>query len=394
MLAATILLAHDAWADGVSLGDVTAAVARAPAAPIATYEIAAAEAATAASGAWTTAPSVSAATNRLTAQVVVGVALPLPVFGTLGAARDEAAARARVVHLEATVELRDLRRRAVLAWIALARADSEVAVRVVAAQQAAELVRLTRGRLDAGAGAEVDVTAAVAAQARATVAVSAGRRAQEATGAELAAIVGWDPTRAIASDGVLPGGSPVALDALRAHLAEHPERAAALSRIAAAEATRAHVATARIPSLALTLQGSFRDPTTPGVDVLAGVTLDLPVFAHVGDQVRAADAGTAVERARLATAEAMLAGDLVAAYRRWQAAGETAAALAKDVVPAQERATQLAEQAYKEGARDLGTALQAERDLAAVRADLATARADLAVAWIELQVAAGVEPGA
>jgi outer membrane protein TolC len=45
--------------------------------------------------------------------------------------------------------------------------------------------------------------------------------------------------------------------------------------------------------------------------------------------------------------------------------------------------------AYREGARDLAFALQAERDLAAVRAERNAARADAAAAFADLQVAVG-----
>src|SRR6185436_10681876 len=120
------------------------------------------------SGAWP-APSVHVETNRLTARFVAGVAIPLPILGTVGAARAEAAANARIVHRDADAQQRELRRRAVVAWVALARADAELEVRATAASQAAELEKLTHGRLDAGAGAEVDVTTAAAARARADV---------------------------------------------------------------------------------------------------------------------------------------------------------------------------------------------------------------------------------
>jgi outer membrane protein TolC len=46
-------------------------------------------------------------------------------------------------------------------------------------------------------------------------------------------------------------------------------------------------------------------------------------------------------------------------------------------------------QAYREGARDLSSALVAERDLTAVRAEINDARATAAVAFAELAQAAG-----
>ena len=116
-------------------------------------------------------------------------------------------------------------------------------------------------------------------------------------------------------------------------------------------------------------QGSFSDPTEPRTDVLVGLSLDLPVFAHVGDQLRAARAQTSAERARLAADDARArgrAGGRRIGGGRRRPSGSPA--LERDVLPAQERAASLAEQAYREGARDLASALQAERDRAAVRA--------------------------
>jgi cobalt-zinc-cadmium efflux system outer membrane protein len=372
----------------VSLDDAIAAAKRAPATAIATHEVAAADALTDAAGAWPN-PALRVETNRLTARLVTGVTFPLPIFGTVGAARDEASAHARVVRRDAETQQRELMRRAVLAWITLARADADIDVRATAATQAADLESLARGRLDAGAGAEVDVVSATAARARADVAVTAARHAQEAAAAALAGVLGWDPTVPLKSDGTFPVGAPRTVDELRAGLAKHPEAELARARIAEAHATVARTRKQRAPGVALEVQSSAFDPTQPGVDVLAALTLDLPVFAHVGDQVRGARATESAEQARAAATTAELDGELVAAFRRWQAASVTAESLEKTVLPAQERATQLAHQAYREGARDLSTALQADRDLASTRADLSAARGELAAAWIELELAAG-----
>jgi outer membrane protein TolC len=95
------------------------------------------------------------------------------------------------------------------------------------------------------------------------------------------------------------------------------------------------------------------------------------------------------ERMRLATTEAALGGQLVAAYRRWQAATERLASLQRDVIPAQEKAATLSMQAYREGARDLSSAVLAQRDLASARAELNDARAAAAQAYADLALAAG-----
>jgi outer membrane protein, multidrug efflux system len=392
MLASTTARAED-----VSLSAVIAAVDKAPASRATDLDVTAAEARTEAAGAWTP-TTVRVGTNRLTAKVVAGIAVPLPILGTLGAARDEAAAQATVVKDEAIVERRTLRQRATVAWLELSRADTQVATLSEAAKQAAELERIAQGRLDAGAGGEVDVTSAHAARARADVGVAAAKRESSARAAELAGLLGWDPAVERHSAGELPGGAGD-LDQLRSSLAQHPERAAALAQIAAREATEQRISVSRRPGLAFELSASYGDDTLTdangrllGTDVFAGLSFELPVFGHIGAQLRAAETDTDAAKMRLSAVENELAASLVSAYRRWQAAHERVGSLEKDVMPAQQKATQLAQQAYREGARDLVAALQATRDLREVDAELANARIDAALAWEEVVLAAGGTP--
>jgi len=375
----------------VTLRDALAAMPGAPAVAVTTHEVAAADALVDAAGAWP-GPSLHVSTNRLTARLVAGATVPLPVFGTVGAARRQAAAEAEVARAEGGVELRLLRHRVVLAWITLARLDGEVVASSIAAQQAAELGLIARGRQDAGVGADVDVTTASAAKARADVAAASAVRAQAAASAELAGLLGWPVAQPLRSAGALDTGGPAELGELRARLAQHPERVAAAARVAAAEAAVAQVRSLAWPSVALEAEVSYDDPTNGGAtDALVGLALELPVFARIGDRARAARATSAAQRARLTVAQTELGAGLAAAFERWRAAVETLGALEHEVVPAQERAAALSAQAYREGARDLASALQAERDLAAVRAEVNAARADAAVTWEDLQRAAGID---
>lgn len=383
-----LLCAGTARADDVSFAMVRSAVDAAPAARATRLDTAAAETRVAAAGAWPT-TQLRGGTNRITAQEVIGITLPLPILGTLGAARDEAAAHAEVVRDASTVARRDLWRRAAAAWLELARADSEVIALDAAAVQAKELERIAQGRLDAGTGGEVDVTQAKAARARADVAVAAAKRESLARGAELAGILAWDLSRERHATGDLPGGT-ADLATLRATLARHPERAEALARIAEGEATRHRLAVLYRPVLAIEASASFDDPTNENkTDAYGGLVLEFPLFGHVGDQVAAAERDTAAARLRLGAVDSELAGRLVAAYERWQAARERVAALDRDVLPAELRAAQQAQQAFREGARDLSTALQATRELTSVAAELANARVDAAQAWLDLELSAG-----
>jgi len=393
VIAWVLVVAGTARADPrpVTLRDALAAVAGAPAAAVSPHEVAAADALVDAAGAWPN-PSLHVSTNRLTARVVAGASVPLPVFGTVGAARRQAAREADVVRAEGALALRALRHRVALAWITLARLDGDVVASSIAAQQAAELGLIARGRQDAGAGADVDVTIAGAAKARADVAAASAVRAQAAASAELAGVLGWPLAQPLRSAGSPDTGSRAELAALSAGLAHHPERTAAAARIAAADAAVLQVKSLAWPSLSLEAEISYDDPTNNDkTDALVGVAIELPVFARIGDRVRAARATSAVQRARLAVTEGELGAELASAFERWRAAVETLDALEHEVVPAQERAAALSAQAYREGARDLASALQAERDLAAVRAEVNAARADAAVAWEDLQLAAGTD---
>jgi outer membrane protein TolC len=375
----------------ITLHDALAAIPAAPAAAVTTYEVAAADALVDAAGAWPS-PSLHIATQRLTARVVAGATVPLPIFGTVGAARRQAVAEAGVVHAEGAAGLRLLRHRVVLAWITLARLDGDVVASSIAAQQAAELGLIARGRQDAGAGAEVDVTTAHAAQARADVAAASAVRAQAAASAELAGVLGWPLAQPLRSAGSPDPGGPAELAQLRARLAHHPERTVASARLAAAEAAVAQVRALAWPSVSLEAEVSYDDPTNgDATDALIGLAIELPVFARLGDRDRAARATVAAQRARLAVIQGELGAGLAAGFERWRAAVETLGALEREVVPAQERAAALSAQAYREGARDLASALQAERDLAAVRAEVNAARADAAVTWEDLQLAAGAD---
>src|ERR1041385_4304374 len=151
----------------VTLPEVLAAIPRAPEAQVGGHEVMAAEATVDAASAWPS-PSVHVQPNRLTARLGAGASIPLPVFGTVGAAKRRATAEMQVVRAETSLALRDLRHRVVQAWIRLARAD-----------------------------ADVDVTVAGAARARADVAVHAAEREEDAASAELAGLLGWDPRRSL-----------------------------------------------------------------------------------------------------------------------------------------------------------------------------------------------------
>lgn len=390
-------VAHAEERRAVTLAEAYAAVDKAPQSVPLAAQIVVADANVDAAGAWPD-PALHVAATRLTAVVVGGVTLPVPVFGTVGAARAKAKAEAAVVRAEVAVERTAQHHAVTKAWIELARADGVVVASSLAAQQAAELELIARGRKDAGVGADVDITIAHAAKARAELEVAAAERLHDAASAELAGLLGWDPAVPLRAEGPLVTGTGMSLDAIHGRLLGHPEHLLAQERASAAVAATREVAVGRWPRLALEGEVLYDDRSmTEGrtawdrTDASVGVSIELPIFAHVGDRVRAARAQETVERARLAATDVQLKAGVHAAYRRWQAASDRVIALERDVLPAQQRAAALSAQAFREGARDLASALQAQRDLAAVQAEVNAARADAATAFSELQLAAGIE---
>jgi len=380
----------------VSLAQALAALPATPAAQASIQDIAAADGLIAAASAWPM-PTVRVATNRYTARFVVGATLPLPIFGTVGAARRVAAAEAGVVRAEATLTQRELRNHVVVAWIALARADADLEASAIVATQAAELERIAHGKVDAGTGMDVDVTLTAAARARADVATRRAVELTEAASAELASLLGWEPTKLLRADGLPMTGDHATLAAWRARLGEHPERIAAKGRVAVAQANVDQILVGRWPPIALEGQIAFRDPTLTdpttnqllGPDASIGIAIDLPVFSRIGARARSARSAVAAQRSRLAATEAHLTGALVAAFERWDAATVQLQALLTEVLPLQEKASTQLEQAYREGTKDLSAVIIAERDLAGVRAEVNEARANAAVAYAELELAAG-----
>src|SRR5215471_9968006 len=100
-----MLVAAPAFADEthpVTFAEVATAVGAAPAAKAPVHDVAAADALADAAGAWPM-PILHIQTNSLTARATVAATLPVPVFGTVGAAKRTARAEAGVVRAEATL---------------------------------------------------------------------------------------------------------------------------------------------------------------------------------------------------------------------------------------------------------------------------------------------------
>jgi len=386
-----VAAAPTAWSEPrpIGLAEALAAEASAPAAAAQDQRARAAMAEADAAGAWP-GTTLSIASSRLTARLVTTVAIPLPLAGGPAAARRTAAAQRGVVEAETDAARLDRRLAVTLAWLALARAQAAVALGAETVEQTRQLEAAAQARLDVGDAPAMELEAARAARVRAEAEAGSAATEVEARGAELAGLLGWDPTVAVVADGALPSPSPPpSLDELRRAAAGHPD-----ARVAGAAVTVAHAASdearrARWPLIALDLEVSAFDPTQPGTDVRAGVTVELPLLGRGQARLDAARAGERVARLADLAIAAQLDATIVAAHRRAAAAIARARRFSDEVLPAQLRASELATRAYREGGAALASALLAQRELVAVRVEVLDAIYAAAVARATLSRASG-----
>lgn len=373
----------------ITLPRALAAAARAPQSRTGAAREAASAAEVRAAGGWP-ATSLGVTTARRTTRLGLTASLPLPLFGTLGASTAAASAELAVTRAESAAALLELRHQVTRAWLELARAEARATLTEAAARREQELADVTLKRFDAGDAARAEVVAADAAARRARALAAAEVADIAGASAELATLLGWEPEAPLRAAGGLPAlAAPPALSALQARLPHHPAAALASSAVTAAGARAVAARSETRPRLSLDLEAMLDDPTLPGNDYAIGVTLELPLWGHGSAAVRAARAhqhALALERDGVLAAAA---GQLVATYRRAEAAQARARALADDVVPAQREAATLAHAAFGEGQASLVVVLEAERALVEVELEALDARADSAQARSDLEWAAG-----
>jgi cobalt-zinc-cadmium efflux system outer membrane protein len=374
----------------ITLDAARAAVGAAPDHRVATANERAAELEVAAAGPWPT-TSVVVTTSHKTARFGMTAAIPLPVFGTLGAARAVARAEYQVARAQVGSTDLGLRRDVTKAWLELARVEARAAISDDDAKREEQLATVTAEREKSGDASKAEVVQATAAAKRARAQATADETAIGAASADLARLLGWSPDIALHADGGFPSlddapaGTP--------DTARHPDARVAAARTDAEGARVEEARKARLPHLALDLETAIDDPTLPGNDFRGGFALEIPIFGRTTEAIDAAAARQAAARAEADAITIELDGQRVAAARRYQAARDNARAIATDVLPAQRQAADLARAAFTEGAAGgLIAVLAADRALAEVEAESIDAQAAAASARADLEWANGVAP--
>ena len=314
----------------------------------------------------------------------------------------ERAARAEASAVTAEIETAraDLRLEVSRTFWAVVTARAAVAVLEQALERSGVNVGDARERLNAGLVPPNEVASAEAQQARQRMLLVEARNQRDVAAAELARLVGLDPSQAIepAADLQRDDAAPPSFDVLtREGLAQRPERKALELRITAADLQRAAAEAGKRPVISVGGGFDYARPNPrvfPRIDRWddswdAGVGITWSVWDGgrvAADVAQAAGAATAV-RARLREFDSVLAVEV--RQRSLEiASGIAAVAAADEAVRAAAEARRVVGERYRAGVIAQGDVLDAElvllqsqlnrtRALASVR--LAEARLDRAV---------------
>lgn len=307
--------------------------------------------------------------------VVAELTQPLPVFGTHGARRDEATARARGAGATARSEREALLLEAARLYLAAVRGRELVAALAESRDALGAMVATMEKRVAEGWSAEGDLLKLRAENARAGALLDRATLERDEAAGALSALLGEsgpvDPARLEMPDvAPLPEGDADSL--ARASAPARPSVAAARARLEAARAALGLEKALRAPEPSI-IAGYKR---TGGLDTaVAGVAVPLPLFDTNATGVARAEAEVRAAEADLKAAELSTAAgtaSLVRAARTYAARAESARA---ELLESALGARGAARAAFREGASEVLPLVDAERVTAeAVRESL-----DLAV---------------
>jgi outer membrane protein, heavy metal efflux system len=336
-------------------------------------------------------PTVTFTTARQTARLGSSVSLPVPLFNQRGRAVEAAESEAQSARLDVGAMAVESRFGASVAWIDLWEAQEHARLLRQAAAETERVAQIAEQKFQAGAGPEVDVLRTRADRVRAATEAASAETETGAAAARLAVWVAPEEGAALTAAGA-PSfrGRPGDLQALFRGVAGAPVLRRDQADVSAAQARVRLEQRLRWPVVNLLLTVNQGDPTLPGTDVIAGLSLDAPVLSLRGGAIAHAHAEQAVAETTLATDLRRLNAQLADAVARSDAAGGRAAALARDVLPALEQARRMTEEGYRDGRVDLLRVLEAQRTVLETRIAQVQAEADWQRALADVERAAGV----
>lgn len=308
-------------------------------------------------------PTLSVGTHSITARESVAVSTPFRWLGQRRAAVDAAASDFETA-IRSRESTRAAARRSVrVAWFRLAAAEQAAKIASDLADRARQNSEAVSQQFDSGRTARIDV---VRAQAEAAVALAESREAELSRGTAmttLGLLIGREPGQEMLVSGDLPTpDSDGPLDEWLARAAfSSPEVRLQQQRVEAATRRLTLTRRQRWPGLGVEVGADFDDPTQPGTDKFAAMTLTLPLDGS--PKGRVAEAEKARETAELQRVKSAAMAGVESAWRAATAALSRYEALNGTALPAARESADLARFAYREGRLDLFRLLDAERSL-------------------------------
>ena len=313
------------------------------------------------------------------------------------AARSEAAAAAADVETARA----DLRLEVARAFWAVVTARAAVAVVAEALERSGVNVNDTRQRLNAGLVPPNEVASAEAQQARQRMLLVEAQNQRDVSSAELARLVGLDPSQAIEPVAELQRSAAAeqTFDALaREGLARRPDRKAVELRITAADLQKAAAAAGRKPTVGVGAGVDYARPN-PKIfpradhwddswDASVNVSWSLWDGGRVTADVAQAAGAASVVRERLREFDSVLAVEV--RQRSLEISSGTAAVAAADeAVRAATEARRVVGERYRAGVIPQGDVLEAELALLQSQLDRTRALASVRLAEARLDRAVG-----
>jgi cobalt-zinc-cadmium efflux system outer membrane protein len=336
-------------------------------------------------------PTVTFTTARQTAKLGSSISLPVPLFNQRGRAVEAAESEAASARLDVSAMAVEARSAASIAWLDLWEAQEHARLLRQAAGEEARVADIAEQKFQAGAGPQVDVVRTRADRVRAATEAASAETAAGAAAARLAIWVAQGDAAPLQAIGV-PGfaGRPGDAGGLFRGVTDAPALRRDRADVVAADARVRLEQRLRWPIVNLIFSVNQGDPTLPGTDVIAGVSLDAPLLSLRGGAIARARAEQAVAETTLATDLRRLNAQLADAIARSDAAGSRAAALARDVLPMLEQTRQMTEEGYRDGRVDLLRVLEAQRVVLETRIAQVEAQASWQRALVDVEHAAGV----
>jgi len=332
-------------------------------------------------------PTIGFTTASVTAKLTTSLLQPLPLFGQRSTGIAAARADAEAAHLDIEAVAVEARLDVTAAWLELWAAQQRGQLLEQAAADAARVAEIAHDRFETGSGPRLDQVRTTGERARARAEADAAALAIPAASARLEVWLGPGAWRAEGEPaiGPLPDEGQALQQLFERHPALRRDRAQAL---AAAQHVRAEQR-ARWPVVTAQLAVAQDDPTTPGTDVIGGLSFEAPLLSLRGGAIAHARAQQALAELTAETDLRRLTAQLGDAYRQSEAAALRARALANDVLPSLEEALRMTEGGYRDGRLDLLRVLDAQRAVLEARLAALEARVTWQRALAQLERAVG-----